>query len=43
MSTGYNNLLNNRETKGFGLLRFEFVTFGNGDDDDVLKLPKESL
>jgi len=35
------NLPNNSQTNVFSLLRFKFVALGNGDDDDVQKLPKE--
>jgi hypothetical protein len=37
------NLPNNRETNSFGFLRFKFFAFGNGDDDNVQKLPEERL
>ena len=37
------NLPDNRKTKIFRLLYFEFLTYGNGNDDDVPKLPKESF
>jgi len=35
------NLLNNGQTDVFSLLRFKFVALGNGDDDNVQKLPEE--
>ena len=35
------DLSNNRKTKIFRFLRFKLFTFRNGDDDDVLKLPKK--
>jgi len=35
------NLPNNGQTDVFSLLRFKFVALGNGDDDDVQKLPEE--
>jgi len=35
------NLLNNSQTDVFSLLRFKFIALGNGDDNDVQKLPKE--
>ena len=35
------NLLNNGQTDVFSLLHFKFIALGNGDDDDVQKLPKE--
>jgi hypothetical protein len=34
------NLPNNRKTNNLRLLSFKFFAFGNGDDDDVLKLPE---
>jgi hypothetical protein len=37
------NLPNNRKTNILSLLRFKFLGFGNGYDDDVLKLPEECL
>jgi len=37
------NLPNNSETNVFRLLCFKFFAFGNGDDDNVQKLPKEWL
>ena len=37
------NLPNNRKTNGLRLLRFKYLAFGYGDDDDVLKLPEESF
>ena len=37
------NLPNNGETNVFRLLCFEFFAFGDGDDDDVQKLPEERL
>ena len=37
------NLPNNRKTNILRLLRFKFLAFGDGDDDDVPKLPEESL
>jgi len=37
------NLLNNRKTNILRLLRFKFLAFGDGDDDDVPKLSEESL
>ena len=37
------NLPNNGETNVFGRLRFKFFAFGDGDDDDVQKLPEERL
>ena len=45
MSVGENsmNLLNNRKTNVFSLLCFKLLALGNGDDNDVLKLPKECL
>ena len=45
MSIGENsfNLLNNRETEIFRLLCSKFLAFGNGDDDDIPKLPEECL
>jgi len=35
------NLLNNGQTNVFSLLRFKFVALGNGDDNNVQKLPEE--
>jgi len=35
------NLPNNSQTDVFSLLRFKFIALGNGDDDNVQKLPKE--
>jgi len=35
------NLPNNGQTNVFSLLHFKFVALGNGDDDDVQKLPEE--
>ena len=35
------NLLNNCETNSLRLLRFKFVAFRNGDDNDVAKLPEK--
>jgi len=35
------NLPNNGQTDVFSLLRFKFVALGNGDDNNVQKLPKE--
>jgi len=35
------NLPNNGQTDVFSLLCFKFVALGNGDDDDVQKLPEE--
>jgi len=35
------NLPNNGQTDVFSLLRFKFIALGNGDDDDIQKLPKE--
>jgi len=35
------NLPNNSKTNVFRPLRFKFFAFGNGDDDNVQKLPKE--
>src|SRR6266436_2958781 len=45
MSVGENsmNLLNNRKTNNLRLLHFKFPAFGNGDDNDVSKLPEECL
>ena len=37
------NLPNNRKTNNLRLLSFKFFAFGNGDDDDVPKLPEECL
>jgi hypothetical protein len=37
------NLPNDRKTDIPRLLCFKFPAFGNGDDDDVLKLPEECL
>jgi hypothetical protein len=37
------NLPNNRKTNILRLLRFKFLAFGDGDDDNVPKLPEESL
>ena len=37
------NLLNNRKTNILRLICFKFPAFGNGNDDDVQKLPKECL
>ncbi len=37
------NLLNNHKTNILRLLCFKFRAFRNGDDNDVLKLPKECL
>ena len=37
------NLPNNRKTNILRLICFKFRAFRNGDDDDVLKLPKECL
>ena len=37
------NLPDNRETNGFGLLRLKSTGFGNGDNDDVQKLPEVRL
>ena len=37
------NLPNNHKTNVFSLLCFKLLTLGNGDDDNVLKLPKECL
>ena len=34
------NLPNNSETNVLGLLRFKLFAFGNGNDDDAPKLPK---
>ena len=35
------NLPNNGQTDVFSLLRFKFIALGNGDDDNVQKLPEE--
>jgi len=35
------NLPNNSQTNVFSLLCFKFVALGNGNDNDVQKLPKE--
>jgi len=35
------NLPNNSQTNVFSLLCFKFVALGNGDDNDVQKLPEE--
>jgi len=35
------NLLNNGQTDVFSLLCFKFIALGNGDDDNIQKLPKE--
>lgn len=35
------NLPNNRETNNLRLLRSKFFAFGNGDNDDILKLAEE--
>jgi len=35
------NLLNNSKTNVFRPLRFKFFAFGNGDDDNIQKLPEE--
>ena len=37
------NLLNNSKTNVFRPLRFKFFAFGNGDDDNIQKLPEERL
>lgn len=37
------NLPNNRKTNILRLVCFKLLAFGNGDDDDVPKLPKERL
>ncbi len=37
------NLPNNHKINNLRLLHFKFPAFGNGDDNDVLKLPKERL
>lgn len=37
------NLPNNRKTNILRLFCFKFLAFGNGDDDDVQKLPEERL
>ena len=37
------NLPDNCKTNTLRLLRFKFLAFGNGDDDDVQKLPDERL
>jgi hypothetical protein len=37
------NLPNNHKTKILRFLCFKFLALGNGDDDDVPKLPEESL
>jgi len=37
------NLPNNRKTDILRLLCFKFHAFGNGDDNDVQKLPEECL
>jgi hypothetical protein len=37
------NLLNNRKTNILRFICFKFLAFGNGDDDDVPKLPEERL
>jgi hypothetical protein len=36
-------LPNNRKTNILRLLCFKFIAFGNGDDDNGLKLPEECL
>ncbi len=45
MSIGENsmNLPNNHKTNISSLLCFKLLALGNGDDNDVLKLPKEHL
>lgn len=45
MSVGKNgtNLSNNRKTDILRPIRFKLLAFGNGDDNDVPKLPKECL
>lgn len=37
------NLSNNRKTNILGLLCFQFRAFGNGNDNDVQKLPEKNL
>lgn len=37
------NLPNNRKTNILRLLCSEFLAFGNGDDDDIQKLPEKCL
>jgi hypothetical protein len=37
------NLPNNCKTNILRRFRFKFLAFGNGDDDDVQKLPEERL
>jgi len=35
------NLPNNGQTNVFSLLHFKFIALGNGDDNNVQKLPEE--